>query len=436
MPGSQCLNKPQKVGTEVYVKFSGDDFFYTRVLLRHVSRKVYFTLDSQFNVSREDLGSKGITVRGRSATGGIPPDIADDVYDFDDFPTQEEFEGFVNDANAMDDSEDQARDGSDIEDRAKDGTIKDGHSEKRVTFTVPDDLASPTTRPSILRAPPKGRGLQVAQSDAAPSQHDGARVPRSHILGGPSQSQSQGIVRNGVGAVGAEQHGGTASMSGGLGALSAALGKDFGSAHMIDSAHAEQDVDVRVLPVRYDRNSNRFREFRDSNDLCCEHDFSDWPVPGPKTVEWCLKFMINRGGTPLGWHELWRSNGRLQDSEHLVMQHLSLCEILEASATYDQLNVPALASMEFVCRQIQICEDKLSHRFEDTSADAVSQDYFLMSGSRSKQQLCVCPALMAFTSSETAKKSAILKERRKAREERVLAHPKKNAKKGGANEPG
>jgi hypothetical protein len=173
-------------------------------------------------------------------------------------------------------------------------------------------------------------------------------------------------------------------MSGGLGALSATLGKDLGSTQMSDSACAEPDVDARVLPVRYDKNSNRFREFRDSSDLCTEHDFSDWPVPGPKTVEWCLKFMINRGGSPLGWHALWRSNGRLQESELLVQQHLSYCEILEASTTYDQLNIPALAGMELVCRQIQICEDKLCHRFEDSSPEALTHDYFLMSGSQSK----------------------------------------------------
>ena len=146
--------------------------------------------------------------------------------------------------------------------------------------------------------------------------------------------------------------------------------------------------------------------------------------------------MISRGGSPLGWHAPWRSNGRLQESELLVQQHLSYCEILEASTTYDQLDIPALAGMEFVCRQIQICEDKLCHRFEDSSPEALTQDYFLMSGSQSKQQLCICPALMTYTSGETAEKSAILKERRKAREERSLAYPKKDAKKGGANEPG
>ena len=38
-------------------------------------------------------------------------------------------------------------------------------------------------------------------------------------------------------------------MSGGLGALSAALGKDLGSTQMSDSACAEPDGDARVLPV-------------------------------------------------------------------------------------------------------------------------------------------------------------------------------------------
>jgi hypothetical protein len=71
----------------VYVRFAGDDFFNIRVLLRHVTRKVHFTLDNQRNVGREDLGAKGITVRGRNASGGIPPEIADELNDCEDSQT-------------------------------------------------------------------------------------------------------------------------------------------------------------------------------------------------------------------------------------------------------------------------------------------------------------------------------------------------------------
>jgi len=55
-------------------------------------------------------------------------------------------------------------------------------------------------------------------------------------------------------------------------------------------------------------------------------------------------------------------------------------------------------------------------------------DYHIMSGLKNRSALCICPELRSYMSLETAKESAILKERRKAREERTLAHPKGKAK--------
>ena len=43
--------------------------------------------------------------------------------------------------------------------------------------------------------------------------------------------------------------------------------------------------------------------------------------------------------------------------------------------------------------------------------------------------LCICPALSAWTAQQAAQESAVLKERRKAREERALLKPE--PKKGG-----
>ena len=418
MPGSAILNRVQPPGTEVYVKFAGDDFFNTRILLRHVSQKVYFTLDTHKGVAREDFSARGITVRGRNASGGVPADILENLSDFDEPPTQSEYEDFVQDANDMIDTIIDAEEVADNENRGQSSDVSEALPGRRITFTAPERPQPTAKKTGILRG----------RSDVSSNQP----IAASGTLAPPGKRGALGSNDSG----GHGQQGTPPSISGGLGALSAALGKDLGPAQEDESAPAARDLDARVLPVRYDKNDSRFREFRDSVDMCAEHEFSDWPVPGPKTAEWCLRFMVNRAGTPLGWHALWRSNGRLQESEHLVQQHLSYCEVLEASATYDQLNIPALAGLELVCRQIQICEDKLSHRFDDTTADAPSQDYFLMSGSTSKQQLCVCPTLMTYITGETAKRNAILKERRKAREERVLAHPKKGPKKGGAPDTG
>lgn len=172
----------------------------------------------------------------------------------------------------------------------------------------------------------------------------------------------------------------------------------------------------------------RFREFRDAVHKCEAHVWPDWPVLGPRIVMWVPRWMVSRGGTPLQWHALWKSNGRLQDTELTVLHNESGFRVLETSLCYDQLNAGSSAALELVCRQIQIAEDKLSHRFEDSNSDTHS-DYYLMSGAQSRSQLCICPELKTWISGEMQKESAVLKERRKAREERHLANPKKE---GGA----
>ena len=146
---------------------------------------------------------------------------------------------------------------------------------------------------------------------------------------------------------------------------------------------------------------------------------------------WVLKWIQRRGTTPLGWHSQWKASGRLQDHEANVQQHESACRVLETSLCYDQINIATLASFELISRQLQIAEERLSHRFEDPSSDLVQEDYFLMSGAPHKSHLCVSPELRAWIAKERGQEASVLKERRKAREERLLARPKKTPKGGG-----
>ena len=87
-----------------------------------------------------------------------------------------------------------------------------------------------------------------------------------------------------------------------------------------------------------------------------------------------------------------------------------------------------MACLELVARQLQIAEDKLSHRFLDVDGEQGQAGYCLMSGASHKSQLCIAPSLKQWIAGEMQKDAAVLKERRKAREERVLAHPKKKGK--------
>ena len=53
------------------------------------------------------------------------------------------------------------------------------------------------------------------------------------------------------------------------------------------------------------------------------------------------------------------------------------------------------------------------------------QEAHLYAGSSSRAGLCISPELSEWVADEMRKESAVMKERRKAREERALSKPKK-----------
>ena len=120
----------------------------------------------------------------------------------------------------------------------------------------------------------------------------------------------------------------------------------------------------------------------------------------------------------------------MDENNNLVMMHHDLCSILETAVCYDQLDMPALASMELLVRQIQIIEERFKDRFMQSSSSSQDFDRHLMSGNTSRTQICVCPELIDWLAKESSKTTAIDKERRKAREERALLQKAPKQKKG------
>ena len=55
-------------------------------------------------------------------------------------------------------------------------------------------------------------------------------------------------------------------------------------------------------------------------------------------------------------HNTWRTNSKLQASNNGVLEHESLCKALELAIEYDQLNLGELASLEPMCRRIQMLQ--------------------------------------------------------------------------------
>lgn len=205
----------------------------------------------------------------------------------------------------------------------------------------------------------------------------------------------------------------------GLDTLSQAImGKQF----RISDGQGEEK-DVRVLAVLYDQQGQRFRSFADAIVILEEIVWPDSPVKGPCTVLWVCRFIRENAGTPTQWHIRWTSLAKLQASDEGVALHEVSCRALEIAVCYNQLSIGALATIEYLARQIQTQEQRWRDRITGTIGDQ-QQEAQLFSGVSGRTPLCISPALQEWVAEEARKESAVLKEQRKAREERALARPK------------
>lgn len=198
--------------------------------------------------------------------------------------------------------------------------------------------------------------------------------------------------------------------------------------------------DLRTLPMLYDAAGGRARSYRSAVEAFSESSFEDWHLAGPRTCRWLLRAIQAQDYTPSTRHFWWRNCLGLSLSDEGVEEHGMLSEILEQAACYDALNVSELLSYEVVARKYQMWEEYYRSALRNANAragtssslDAEEKDIFL--GQRGSRGLAlVCPALEEYVAVQLRDRSAILKERRKAREERTLFKPDVQEPHGGPN---
>ena len=147
---------------------------------------------------------------------------------------------------------------------------------------------------------------------------------------------------------------------------------------------------------------------------------------GPRTTRWVPKVIRAAGFTPMQRHFRWRSILCLQAVDAGVDEHHFLSELLEAAGCFDQLNCSELLCVEMVCRRYQLWEEVYSASLREADAGAeagpwMEERVLFQGGERSKGHALVCPALESWAADQLQCESAILMERRKGREERLLA---------------
>ena len=209
---------------------------------------------------------------------------------------------------------------------------------------------------------------------------------------------------------------------------------------------AAAGADLRTLPVRYDGAGKRRRDFRECVELFTETTFPDWGVAGPRTVKWLFDEMARWQQAPSQRHHWWRTLLRVSPDDFGVAEHECLSRCFEEAASYDQLNMSELCAFEVLARRFQLIEERYAAKLleaelgHDSEGRHFETSLFL-GGDRSRGRALICPRLEEWISGRLRDEAAILKERRKGREERQLARgtastPSPGAGAQGAAQPG
>ena len=102
-----------------------------------------------------------------------------------------------------------------------------------------------------------------------------------------------------------------------------------------------------------------------------EAKVTDWPLSGPRSVRWILKFTGGQCNTgPTGRLQQFMSLCKLSFQDKYVSEYAVLCKIFEYAIQYHQLRVSNLACMELVSRRLQLIEEKYRFRMPQPEGNA------------------------------------------------------------------
>ena len=176
--------------------------------------------------------------------------------------------------------------------------------------------------------------------------------------------------------------------------------------------------DARTLPIIRNGSGERYRHVKSAVDSSAEVAFPDFPFDGPRTAFWLAKEISKTGLDPLARHYQWRHENSIKDDERAGDKHELLSELFELAMTYDQLDISNLAMTEAVSRHMQHVEFEVKKKVE--AKKGVDSSEYYLGRSRKPGGNLLNPALQKHIAERASRDSAILKEQRKAAEEREL----------------
>lgn len=198
---------------------------------------------------------------------------------------------------------------------------------------------------------------------------------------------------------------------------------------------SEAAGDARLLGIKFQGIQRQERTWRDVSQEVVEEEFKDWGVPGPRAASWCVRFLNRRNGGPMDHHRWWMNNHNLRSDSWGATEHETLCKVIDKLARFDGLDLSNLAGAEVTFRRLQLIEYFYSERGpgggkgSKGGKDSKKEDdpnykfeSSIFSGShREFGDVMVAPELMSYVAKEVESEAAVMKQIRKAREERAAA---------------
>ena len=201
-------------------------------------------------------------------------------------------------------------------------------------------------------------------------------------------------------------------------------------------AGREASADARLLGLTFQEGKRDERQWREVAKDSNQESFEDWNVPGPRTSSWCLKFINRRNGGPNDHHRFWMQTHGLDASGWGVQEHEHLSKIVDRLGRFDGLDLANLAGVELIFRRLQLIEyfysekgpgggkgggkgDKKDKKQDEGNYKAEAA---VFAGThREFGDVMVAPELLDYVSKEIEKDASVMKQVRKAREERQAA---------------
>ena len=423
-------------GQLLLVRYQGFNHYHQRLVLGNLesSNDEFYVLTPDFDRYMEIFGRAEVTVTDvvwANLDGTRPPGLAANtqIYRFRAWPTNELLLGYYQDALRRCRELDQRR-----------GVAGPPGGPLAAAGAVPGAGLGPgpllpagapmveardsvgTERGAFLRPPgAEQRGKEKWVSAATLSLSDGTKIKRGDAIQVDGSTQVAG--RHGVHGAGED----------------AIPVYNLQGENVEDYRCAEAEYDARLVPLRIGGDKTRHYDWRPLCDIVDGFAYKDWPVSGPRTVAWVCRFLTHLGRTPTEHHRGWKALLKLQDSSWGVDIHRLALEVLETSGCYDQLNLPNIAGIEKLLREAQFVEWQYAESSKKAgeaggSGDnkkgkgggkgdvLISGEMQLFTGKHKEYgNIMISPELLEYVSKEAEKEVNVMKQVRKAREERALA---------------